>query len=188
MESDIIGGGNRWLSPDDYSFVRERVPIVCVDVLLSPRGRSSMVGLIRRETYDGGSGWCLVGGRVLRDEHLGAAVGRHVAATLGAGLRLDPATLEMRAVAEYFTEPGAGELHDPRKHAVALTYTAECEGSPVPAGEAFDFRWFGIGELCDVDFGFGQGAVVTQVLAASGRGPGPGGNPGPRGTERPVVG
>lgn len=171
MDSDIIGGGNRWLSPEDYSFVRERVPILCVDVLLSPRGRWSAVGLIRRATYDGGDGWCLVGGRVLRDENLPAAVTRHVAATLGAGLRLDLATLQLRAVAEYFTKPSPGELHDPRKHAVALTYTAACEGVPRPAGEATDFRWFDIGELGDVDFGFGQDSVVARVLATSGCGP-----------------
>jgi ADP-ribose pyrophosphatase YjhB (NUDIX family) len=170
MESDIIGGGSRWLSPEDYSFVRERVPILCVDVLLSPCGRPSAVGLIRRATYDGGDGWCLVGGRVLRDEHLAAAVARHVTATLGAELRLDSATLEMRAVAEYFTKPSADQLHDPRKHAVALTYTATCEGTPHPAGEALDFHWFELGELGTVDFGFGQDAVVARVLAASGRG------------------
>jgi ADP-ribose pyrophosphatase YjhB (NUDIX family) len=169
MESDIIGGGNRWLSPEDYSFVRKLVPILCVDVLLSPRGRSSAVGLIRRATYDGGTGWCLVGGRVLRDEKLDTAVARHVTATLGAGLRLDAATLQLRAVAEYFTEPRPGELHDPRKHAVALTYTAACEGIACPVGEAFDFRWFDIGELGNVDFGFGQDGIVARVLAASGR-------------------
>jgi ADP-ribose pyrophosphatase YjhB (NUDIX family) len=171
MESDTIGGGNRWLTPQDYSFVRERVPILCVDVLLSPCSRSSAVGLIRRATYDGGDGWCLVGGRVLRDENLATAVVRHVAVTLGTELRLDPATLEMRAVAEYFTESRPGELHDPRKHAVALTYTAVCEGTPRPAGEAFDFRWFDVGELGDVDFGFGQDRVVARVLGSSGRGP-----------------
>jgi len=57
------------------------------------------------------------------------------------------------------------------KHAVALTYTAVCEGTPRPAGEAFDFRWFDVGELGDVDFGFGQDRVVARVLGSSGRGP-----------------
>jgi ADP-ribose pyrophosphatase YjhB (NUDIX family) len=170
MDSDIIGAGKRWLSPEDYSFVSEHVPILCVDVLLSPRGRWSAVGLIRRATHDGGDGWCLVGGRVLRDERLHAAVGRHVASTLGPEVRLDPATLQLRAVAEYFTEPNPGELHDPRKHAVALTYTAVCEGTPCPLGEASDFRWFDIDALPDGDFGFGQDSVVARVLAASGRG------------------
>jgi len=166
VESDIIGAGNRWLSPDEYSFVRARVPILCVDVLLSPRGRPSAVGLIRRETYAGGSGWCLVGGRVLRDEHLGVAVQRHVASTLGVELRVDPSTLTLRTVAEYFTEPGLGDFFDPRKHAVALTYTATCDGPPRPAGEALAFRWFEVSELRGVDFGFGQGDVVARALAA----------------------
>ena len=168
MESDIIGAGNRWLSPDEYSFVRARVPILCVDVLLSPRGRPETIGLIRRPTYGGEKGWCLVGGRVLRNEHLGAAVERHVAATLGDDVRVDLSTLAMRTIAEYFTEPSVGDFFDPRKHAVALTYTASCDGVPHPRGEALGFRWFEIGDLRDVDFGFGQGDVVNRVLAGLG--------------------
>lgn len=169
MESDIIGAGNRWLPLDEYSFVRARVPILCVDVLLSPRGRPETIGLIRRPTYAGGKGWCLVGGRVLRNEQLGTAVERHVTATLGDDVRVDPSTLAMRTVVEYFTEPSAGDFFDPRKHAVALTYTATCDGAPHPRGEALGFRWFETGDLRHVDFGFGQGNVVSRVLAGLGR-------------------
>ncbi len=145
------------------------MPILCVDVLLSPRERPTTIGLIRRATYDGGNGWCLVGGRVLRNEHLSTAVERHVAATLGDDLRVDLSTLAMRTVVEYFTEPGAGDFFDPRKHAVALTYTAICDGMPHPRGEALGFRWFDIGDLGNIDFGFGQGNVIDRVLAAFGR-------------------
>jgi len=145
------------------------VPVLCVDVLLSPRGRPETIGLIRRPTYDGGKGWCLVGGRVLRNEHLGTAVERHVTATLGDDVRVDRSTLAMRTVVEYFTEPSAGDFFDPRKHAVALTYTATCDGVPHPRGEALGFRWFEIGDLRNVDFGFGQGNVVNRVLAGLGR-------------------
>jgi hypothetical protein len=48
----------------------------------------------------------------------------------------------MRTVVEYFTEPSAGDFFDPRKHAVALTYTATCDGVSHPRGEALGFRWF----------------------------------------------
>lgn len=163
MEPDPIGAGSRLLPYQDYEFIKARVPILCVDVLLSPKGDPQRVGLIYR-TNDGGEGWCLVGGRVLRNEHLTDAVIRHVLATLGEGVAIDRSTLEFRTIAEYFSEPFADELYDPRKHAVALTYTAFCDGEPKALGEAEEFRWFEIGELSSLTFGFGQGKVVSRLL------------------------
>jgi ADP-ribose pyrophosphatase YjhB (NUDIX family) len=171
MEQDVVGAGDRLLPAGDYELVKASVPILCVDVLLSPAGDPRQVALIRRSTYQGGEGWCLVGGRVLRNEHLPAAVERHVAATLGPAVRVDRSTLELGAVIEYFTEPDLGEFYDPRKHAVALTYSASCEcaGEPEALGEALEFRWFKIDQLSEVDFGFGQGKAVARVLEKRGR-------------------
>jgi ADP-ribose pyrophosphatase YjhB (NUDIX family) len=171
MEQDVVGAGDQWVPEDDYELIKANVPILCVDVLLSPSDNPQQVALIRRATYEGGDGWCLVGGRVLRNEHLSAAVERHVAATLGAVVQVDRSTLELGAVIEYFTEPGIGDFYDPRKHAVALTYSASCEctGEPEALGEAFEFGWFKIDQLSEVNFGFGQGDVVARVLKKLGR-------------------
>jgi ADP-ribose pyrophosphatase YjhB (NUDIX family) len=171
MEQDVVGAGDQWIPAADYELIQARVPILCVDVLLSPNDNPHHVGLIRRATYDGGEGWCLIGGRVLRNEHLSAAVERHVAATLGTAVQVNRSTLELGAVIEYFTEREAGDFYDPRKHAVALTYAASCEctGEPEPLGEAVDFRWFKITQLSELDFGFGQGDVVARVLKKLGR-------------------
>jgi len=169
--ADVVGAGDQLLPAESYEFIRASVPIVCVDVLLSPRGNPRQVALVRRATYAGGEGWCLIGGRVLRNEHLPAAVERHVAATLGPAVRVDRSTLELGAVIEYFTEPGLGDFCDPRKHAVALTYSASCEcaGEPEVRGEALGFGWFGIDELAGLTFGFGQGEAVARVLKNLGR-------------------
>ena len=167
MESDVVGAGRRLLPDQDYQFIRARVPILCVDVLLSPKDDPQRVGLIYRMTHDGGEGWCLIGGRVLRNERLIDAVTRHVRATLGEGVTVDRSTLGLRTIAEYFSEPFEGELYDPRKHAVALTYTAFCDGEPRPMGEAQEFRWFEISELSGLSFGFGQGKVISRFLEIS---------------------
>lgn len=169
MGHDIIGSGG-WLPSADYDFICYRVPILCVDILLSPNDDPRQVGLIRRLTPRG-PGWCLIGGRVLKNEPMSAAVERHVAATLGASVQVDLATLELGAVIEYFTEPGIGEFCDPRKHAVALTYTASCEctGEPEVHGEADEFEWFRIDKLSEINFGFGQGGAIDQVLKKLGR-------------------
>jgi ADP-ribose pyrophosphatase YjhB (NUDIX family) len=171
MEEDVVGAGDRLLPAEDYELVKASVPILCVDVLLSPVGHPRQVALIRRATYQGGEGWCLVGGRVLRNEHLPAAVERHVVATLGPAVRIDRSTLELGAVIEYFTKPDLGEFYDPRKHAVALTYAASCEctGEPEALGEALEFGWFKIDQLSGVNFGFGQGEAVARVLEKLGR-------------------
>lgn len=166
MDPDIVGAGDRWIPEEQYQFIQRSVPIVCVDVLLSPKSDDSVVGLIHRETYDGGFGWCLVGGAVLRNETLIDAVERHVTATLGPKLVMDRRSAELRTVIEYFSDRRVGQFHDPRKHAVALTFVASCEGEADPTGEALAFEWFKIDDLTEVQFGFGQGGAVARVLAA----------------------
>jgi ADP-ribose pyrophosphatase YjhB (NUDIX family) len=170
MNRDLLGAGGQFLAEDDWNFVCKSVPILCVDVLLSPDNDAQQLALIRRTAPDG-DGWCLIGGRVLLNEHLPAAVERHVAATLGPTVRVDRSTLELGAVVEYFTEPGLGDFYDPRKHAVALTYSATCEctGEPEALGEALEFGWFGIDQLSEVNFGFGQGEAVARALKKLGR-------------------
>lgn len=147
----------------EYDSIQARVPILCVDLLpVSPEG--SEVGLIRRETYDDGEGWCMVGGAVKRNEPLLSAVARHVASTLGGDVSYELPTPQPHFVAEYFSEAKTGELFDPRKHAVALTYAAEIRGEPQPGGEALEFSWFARDQLDAIPFGFGQGEVVRAVL------------------------
>ena len=171
MEDDVVGAGHQLLSAESYELIRASVPILCVDVLLSPSDNLGQVALIRRETHTGNEGWCLVGGRVLRNEHLLTAVERHIAATLGLAVRVDRSTVELGAVIEYFTEPDLGHFYDPRKHAVALTYSARCDcvGKPEALGEALEFGWFDVDHLSEVNFGFGHGEVVAQLLKKLGR-------------------
>jgi ADP-ribose pyrophosphatase YjhB (NUDIX family) len=165
MEQDIIGAGKQWMSGEEYEFIKTHVPVLCVDVLLSPADDPRQVGLIRRAAPEGDA-WCLIGGRVLRNERLADAVDRHVAKTLGPGVRVDRSTMEFGAVIEYLTERGPEGPYDPRKHAVAITYAASCEctGEPEALGEALEFAWFKIDQLSEVTFGFGQDAAVARVL------------------------
>ena len=167
---DLIAAGDRWIPQAEYDLILARVPIVCVDLIPLSGDQPPKIGLIERETYEGGRGWCLVGGAVLRNEPLTEAVGRHLHATLGDDVAVDPETLHLVDVIEYFTKPGLGEFYDPRKHAVSLTYGGRCSGQiqVEEDGEASRFAWFGQNELNDLEFGFNQGAIVRRFL---GRGP-----------------
>ena len=105
-----------------------------------------------------------MGGAVLRDEPLTAAAKRHLLATLGGGLRLQPSSLQLHEVIEYFTKPDLGEFYDPRKHAVAVTYSARADGRAAAQGEALSFQWFHQDQLKEIQFGFGHGRVVDRIL------------------------
>ncbi len=161
---DIVGAGDRWIASADYEFIAARVPIVCVDVILLSSDPEPKVGLIYRNTYAGRKGWCLVGGAVLRNESLTAAVARHARSTLGYSVELDMASLQLLGVIEYFTERDRGGFYDPRKHAISLTYLARCAGVSLPQGEALDFRWFNPSQLANLEYGFGQGALVDRYV------------------------
>jgi ADP-ribose pyrophosphatase YjhB (NUDIX family) len=158
--------GDRWIPEEDYQFICERVPILCVD-LLPVIGGSGQFGLIERDTPTGRRGLNLVGGGVLLDEALDEALARHVRATLGDAVRLDPATVSLVGLYQYFKAPRPGELHDPWKNAVSATYTGVITGDVRPAGEAYAFHRFDVNTPPPLaDFGFGQGSVVYEGLAS----------------------
>ncbi len=165
--ADQVGAGDRWIPQAEYALILARVPIACVDQIPLSGDQPPKVGLIERETYEGGKGWCLVGGAVLRNEPLTEAVRRHLCATLGNGASVDPETLHLVDVIEYFTVPGLGEFYDPRKHAVSLTYAGRCSAREQVEedGEASRFKWFSQEELNDLEFGFNQGTIVKRFLA-----------------------
>ena len=168
----MVGAGDRWIPEEEYQRICAQVPIVCVDLLPIADVTGLEFGLIRRPTYDGGEGWCLIGGALLRNEPSLEGVRRHLAATLGADIELDASSVRMFDVVEYFTDPAIGEFYDPRKHAVSLTHVGICRGPAEPAGEALEFRWFARDELDTITFGFGQGVLVRRLLAATDQGGG----------------
>jgi ADP-ribose pyrophosphatase YjhB (NUDIX family) len=166
---DLIGAQDQWLPQEQYDFIVAHVPILCVDLIPLSDEEQPRIGLIERATPDDVTGWCLVGGRVMRDEPLESAVRRHLHATLGDEIDVDPATLRPVGVIEYFSQEGVGEFHDPRKHAVSVTYSGRCSGIPhVQTGtEAIDFAWFTQEQLPAVRFGFGQQKVMKRFLTLS---------------------
>lgn len=162
-----------WLSEKDWKFVQKKVPIIAVDLMpieLGGLARENKVGLIRREVPDGGTGWCLVGGRVRRAETLREAASRHLRDTLGPKVLFSlPRDTQPLLVAQYGPTKKQGVLLDPRRHVVALTYAIEIRGTPVPMGEALDFDWFNLSALPpDQEFGFEQKVVVRKCISKLG--------------------
>ncbi|VEI14006.1 Uncharacterised protein [Trueperella bialowiezensis] len=142
-----------WLSPEDLSFVRRKVPILYVDavpVKLNDDGSLDSVGLLLTVEADGLTR-SLVSGRVLYHETIRDALIRHLDKDLGQmALPQLPASTVPFMVAEYFPTPGEG-WHDPRQHAVSLAYIIPVMGDCKPASDSLEVNWFTPGELLTPD-------------------------------------
>jgi ADP-ribose pyrophosphatase YjhB (NUDIX family) len=124
------------------------------------------VGLIHRDTPHQGRRWCLVGGRLWRNESFAEAATRQIGETLGPGAQFhihpDP---QPAYVAQYFTHQRETGLLDPRQHAVAMVFVVPISGEIVAGGEACAFRWFASSELPPpAEWGFGQDRVAAACL------------------------
>jgi ADP-ribose pyrophosphatase YjhB (NUDIX family) len=138
----------QFLPADTYALVERSVPLVCVDfVPARGTGDGTEIGLILRDSPFGAV-WCHLGGRIGRGETIGTALLRHARDSLAVDLEIDvdpqPAYVYQWFPAEIAPSPRSGLAvgHDPRKHAVGLSYVVEMTGTPAPSGEATDFAWF----------------------------------------------
>lgn len=168
-------GGARgpWLEAREWKRIQHLLPIACVDVMPTrvsidapPRLRS--VGLIRRSTPHQGDKWCLLGGRVFYGESLGDALTHTLHETLGEELQFTvDVDQQPLYVAQYFPAKTRDFGHDPRQHAVGLTFAVEISGSPKARGEALGFEWFAPDSLPPPqEFGFEQEKVVASCISS----------------------
>lgn len=155
------------LNEEDWRWVQGALPVLCVDVvpIRFDQRADVLVGLIRRETPHQGQRWCFVGGRVRRGEALREALAREWVSALGDDCAPGAMLRACPLVVEYRPDSTPGRPHDPRKHAVGLTYAVEAVGDPRASGvEAIDFRWFDPAELNANVMGFGQETVIPDVV------------------------
>jgi ADP-ribose pyrophosphatase YjhB (NUDIX family) len=142
-----------------------------VDVLpvsLLADGRTiARIGLIHRETPHQGRRWCMVGGRLWRNESLVEAATRQIRETLGLAVQFAiAADRQPDHVVQYFTFDRSVGLLDPRQHAVTMVFVVPITGEVVPGGEAMAFQWFDPLNLPAVDqWGFRQDEVVRSCCA-----------------------
>jgi ADP-ribose pyrophosphatase YjhB (NUDIX family) len=159
-----------WLAPDDWQWVQATVPIACVDVLpvRVVDGRVARVGLIHRDTPHQGRRWCLVGGRLWRDESFADGAARQLRETLGDAVAFEPVAPDQQPdhVAQYFSVARPDGLLDPRQHAVTIVFVVPLLGDAATAGgEALEFRWFEPAQLPPPSaWGFGQDAIAAACL------------------------
>jgi ADP-ribose pyrophosphatase YjhB (NUDIX family) len=164
-----------YLDPERFAQVQREVPIACVDLLCifdqRAEGGEPALLLIERSDGAGRAGALnLVGGRIRRGESIEIAAMRHLRETLGQGVESTPREWgRPEWVAVYpHADDGPGPF-DPRQHAISCSYLLHCYGEPrvEPDGEAEALHWFDPSDPPAAErYGFGQGAVVAELLSA----------------------
>lgn len=166
-----------WLSEEDLSTIRGRVPMVYVEavpVLLDELGRVTHIGLLLRAMADGTISRAIVSGRVKWGETVREALARNLDKDLGpAAFPRIPACPTPFTIAEYMPDPHTTGYHDPRQHAVSLAFVVPIEGDCEPSQEALDFAWITCEEAGRPEVGAemtgGQDRIVRTALAHTGQ-------------------
>lgn len=162
-----------WLSHEDLENVRGRVPILyvaAVPVRVGDNGSVTGVGLLLRASESGMMEREVVAGRVKYHERVRDALVRHLEKDLGpVALPSVPPSPVPFTIAEFFPTPGITPYHDPRQHAVALSFIVPVRGDCAPQQDALDLAWLTPEEASETalqaEMGGGHGALLRQALA-----------------------
>lgn len=164
----------QWIDSLKWHEIQELMPITCIDILplqlvMGECNTIAAVGLILRETPHPGKRWCLIGGRLGRNESFHNAIKREINDALGNDIRYTVnENVQPDFVAEYFTVPRNNSCFDPRQHSIGLTFCVPIVGEIHPQGEAISFKWYNCFQLPHQDeFGFQQDRVVAACLGKS---------------------
>lgn len=154
----------RLLSPGLFDIIQSSVPLPHVDLVILRRGRGGDIEtlLIKRKIPPEKGKWCIVGGRVLKDERLAQAIRRHSRRELGVSVSVIPPWKSTEPL-KVCDNPKA----DPRKHAITMLYPVQIKrGKLRPEGpELSEWKWFPIEKLPKV-MGFSHSDEVKAVLRA----------------------
>lgn len=175
MQAELEHQAN-WLSPEAIRDARAQLPILYVEALpvrTDSSGKVTQVGLLLRAMPDGSISRAMVSGRVLHGELVRDALVRHLEKDLGnLALPLLPSSTLPVCISEYFPDPEISGLHDPRQHAVALSYLIPVQGDCNPSQAALDLSWLtpieAISEQTATEMTGGQHKVLLTLLAHAG--------------------
>ncbi|MDA8777297.1 NUDIX hydrolase family protein [Pontimonas sp.] len=164
-----------WLSDDELSEIRNRLPLIYVEavpVRVDGQGNVSEVGLLLRVSSEGAITRAIVSGRVMFGETVRDALFRHLEKDLGPmAFPQIPPTAQPGHIAEYFPFPGA-KFQDSRQHAVSLVYVVPVTGTCEPRQDALELTWLTPEQATSADvvaeMEGGRGSLVKAALASVG--------------------
>lgn len=162
-----------WLSEEDLTHVRQRLPLLYVEAIpvrQDAAGQVTQVGLLLRADAGGTFKRTIVSGRVLYAETVRSALIRHLEKDLGPmALPRLPASPTPFTVAEYFPIPGVGRFTDDRQHAVSLVFVVPVAGDCQPRQDALELTWLSpteaVAENVTGELEGGRGTLIRSAMA-----------------------
>lgn len=131
---------SKWIPETLFQVIQKLIPIACVDLILLRKNRNiTETLLVKRKIYPEKNKWCLIGGRILKNEKTKTAVNRQAKNELGVSVKIIPPWSTNFPFATY-NDP----LSDKQKHFVVLTFpVVVIKGNIKPSGPEFsEARWF----------------------------------------------
>jgi ADP-ribose pyrophosphatase YjhB (NUDIX family) len=165
-----------WLSDQELSDIRRRMPILYVEavpVRVDGMGVVTQGGVLLRANAQGSITRTLVSGRVMFGETVRDALFRHLEKDLGPmAFPLLPASPVPFSVAEYFPFPGLSAYLDERQHAVSLAFVVPVTGTLEPRTDALELTWMTPAEAASAEVSQelegGRGTLLRAALASVG--------------------
>lgn len=154
---------SRWIPDELFQQIQKNMPVACVDLIVLRRGKKNIVEtlLMRRKIYPEQGKWCLIGGRILKDEYTNETIRRQAKEELGVSVRILPLWSETNPFA-VFNDP----VSDKQKHFVALAYPVMIAAGKIKkSGPEFsEAKWFSLDKLPPAaTFGFYHAKVLAML-------------------------
>lgn len=135
---------NTWLSEEEYKLVTDKTPIPTVDLVIlrnSKKGWEVLL-LVRKTGYAKGK-WCIIGGRIWKNEKIRDAIKRQ-ADDLGVQVKIIPPFNE-----NFPVMVNDDSKLDLTKHPISSVYPVKIVGGMIrEEGEEYKgFRWFPVNKL-----------------------------------------
>ncbi|MBI4224893.1 MAG: DUF4916 domain-containing protein [Candidatus Sungbacteria bacterium] len=159
---------SRWIPDELFQAIQKNMPVACVDLIVLRRRQKGMLEtlLIKRKIYPEQRKWCLIGGRILKNEYTKDTIKRQAKEELGVSVKILPPWNETNPFA-VFNDP----ISDKQKHFVALAYPVVItKGALNATGPEFsEARWFPLDKL-PARIGFYHPKVLAMFSRAMKKG------------------
>ena len=133
------------LSAEVYALMQKSMPIACVDLIVLRKNLGKLeILLIKRKIFPEVGKWCIIGGRILKNESIEQTIARQAKRELGVAVQIIRPWSGQEPIG-VFNVP----LADAQKHYISLMYPVAIRRGVVnELGPEFsEARWFPINKI-----------------------------------------
>lgn len=137
---------SKWVPDSLFQTIQKTMPVACVDLIVLRKDKRGVLEalLIKRKIYPEEKKWCLIGGRILKDESTDETVNRQANGELGVSVKIIAPWTAEHPFAVY-----NDQVADKQKHFIALTFPVIItKGRLKKSGPEFSgTKWFPLDKM-----------------------------------------